>query len=61
MSEDLREAQARAQEPAAPICEADRRNRQALYAISIQKGTGAWCLGQIEHILRGDEPDTCED
>ena len=55
-TEGLREAQARAQEAAKPDCEADRRNRQALYAISIQKGNGAWCLNEIERLLRGDEP-----
>ena len=47
---------------AQPSCEAELRNQRALYLLNIQRGNGAWCLGEIERALRGDdEPDTCCD
>jgi len=38
-------------------CEAERRTRMALYAISIQKGNGEWNLNSIERILDGPPCD----
>jgi hypothetical protein len=61
MSEDEREHQAAAQEPATPTpCEAERRNRQALYVLENEWGCGRIDVGALRRILRGDEPDTCE-
>jgi hypothetical protein len=43
------------------MCEAERRNKQALYAISIQKGNGEWNLASLERILNGEcdcKPET---
>jgi hypothetical protein len=58
MSEDERERQARAQEPAAPICEADRRNRQALYVLENEWGSGRIDVSALQRLLRG-EPCEC--
>lgn len=50
-----------AQEPATrPPCEAERRNKQALYEIGRQRTDDAISLHRIERILRGDEPDICD-
>ena len=36
-------------------CDAEQRINRALFAISLQKGTGTWSLNSIEHILTGPE------
>jgi hypothetical protein len=64
--ESLREAQARAQQdraelPPVPVCEAERRNRQALYLLENEWGCGRINVGELQRVLRGDEPDTCKE
>ena len=45
-----------------PDCEAERRNKQALYVLENEWGCGRIDLGQLRRILRGDnEPDHCKD
>lgn len=43
-----------------PECEADRRNRMALYLLENEWGAGRIDVGQLKRILRGGEPDICE-
>lgn len=58
--EELRERQARAQEPSTPTqCEAERRNRKALFLLENEWGCGRINVAELQRLLRGDEPDTC--
>lgn len=62
--EALRAQQASQQEPATPppTCEAERRNKQALYILENEWGCGRINVSQLQRILRGDnEPDTCKE
>lgn len=38
-------------------CAAEDRINRALFAITLQRGTGAWNLSSIEQILNGPECD----
>ncbi|WP_442545434.1 hypothetical protein ACSBOX_07265 [Arthrobacter sp. KN11-1C] len=38
-----------------PECEADRRNKQALYEIELAWGNGIVDLGKLQRILKGTE------
>jgi len=40
-----------------PVCEADERNRRALFEIGRQRTEDAISLRRIEHILTGDACD----
>ena len=40
-------------------CEAERRNKQALYILENEWGCGRIDVGRLQMILRGNEPDTC--
>lgn len=64
--ESLRASQARAQTDRAarepvPVCEAERRNRQALYLLENEWGCGRIDVGQLQRVLRGTEQDTCKE
>jgi hypothetical protein len=62
--EALRAQQARQQEPAtpSPVCEAERRNKQALFILENEWGCGRINVRELQRILRGDnEPDTCKE
>jgi len=58
-TETIRERQAAGQEPATLVCEAEIRNKQALYLLENEWGCGRIDVGQLQRILRGTEPDTC--
>lgn len=53
--ESIRERQARSQEPV--MSEWEIAARRALHEIRLQRGTGEWNLGNIEHILKHDGTD----
>ena len=36
-------------------CDAEQRINRALFAITLQKGNGEWCLKSIEQLLAGPE------
>lgn len=40
-------------------CEAEIRNKQALFILETEWGCGRINVGLLQRILRGDEPDTC--
>ena len=40
-------------------CEAETRNKQALYLLENEWGCGRIDVGQLQRVLRGTEPDTC--
>ena len=42
------------------MCEAEDRNKRALYLLENEWGCGRINLGDMRRILRGDEPDTCD-
>lgn len=42
-----------------PECEAELRNKRALYILENEWGCGRIDVGQLQRLLRGDEPDTC--
>jgi hypothetical protein len=43
------------------MCEAEARNKRALYLLENEWGCGRIDIGQLQRILRGDEPDTCKE
>ena len=52
--EDLRERQARGQEPAAATCEAEERNKRALYLLQNEWGNGRIDIVELARLLRGE-------
>lgn len=43
-------------------CEAELRNRQALFVLENEWGCGRIDVGKLQRILRGDnQPDTCKE
>lgn len=56
--QDRRERQARDQEPATG-CEAERRNRQALFLLENKWGCGVIDIGEMQRLLRGDGDCFC--
>lgn len=42
-------------------CEAARNNKKALFILETEWGQGRIDVGQMQRILRGDEPDTCKE
>ena len=42
-------------------CEAEIRNKRALFILENEWGCGRIDVGQLQRILRGDEPDTCNE
>lgn len=64
--ESLRAQQARSQTDRAarepvPVCEAERNNKRALFLLENEWGHGRIDVGQMQRVLRGDEPDTCKE
>lgn len=43
-----------------PECEAERRNRQALYEMENAWGAGTFDYGKIRRILTGRDQEPCE-
>lgn len=42
------------------ICEAEERNKRALFILETEWGCGHIDVGKLQRLLRGDgEPDTC--
>ena len=41
------------------MCEAERRNKMALHILETKWGCGFIDIGEMQRLLRGDEPDTC--
>lgn len=42
-----------------PECEAERRNKQALYELELQWGPGHFDVGKLRGILEGKPSDCC--
>ena len=43
------------------VCEAELRNKRALYELENEWGCGRIDVGKLQRILRGDETDTCDE
>jgi hypothetical protein len=41
-------------------CESGRNNKRALYVLENEWGQGRINVGELQRLLRGDEPDVCD-